>query len=230
MTMRNLVIITAVSLLTGCGSTGLKARETGALTGGAMGAGLGAIVGNATGNTGPGIAIGAAAGALAGGLVGNEVDKENAALDAMDQKLDRQDRMIEENRRIIRELKMRGADVRMTKRGVIVNLPDVLFEFDSARLKPDAIRASRDIADVLKQYPGRPVAVEGHTDAIGTIAYNQKLSEERARSVAEELAVNGISRRQMTIFGFGETAPIASNRTEPGRQRNRRVEVILENK
>jgi OOP family OmpA-OmpF porin len=74
------------------------------------------------------------------------------------------------------------------------------------------------------------VAIEGHTDSIGTVEYNQRLSEDRAHSVAAQLVREGISRGRMSTRGFGEAKPIASNKTEAGRTRNRRVEVIIENR
>lgn len=216
--------------LIGCEGKQIGARETGALAGGALGAGLGAIVGHKTGETGAGIAIGAAAGAISGGLIGNEIDRQNQALANMDEKLARQEQIIEENKRIIAELKRKGADARMTKRGVVVNLPDVLFEFNKYTLRADALRACHEIANVLRGYPDRHISVEGHTDSVGSIAYNKRLSQERARSVAEELVVQGVSRKRLSTYGYGESDPIASNRSEAGRQRNRRVEVILENR
>ena len=212
-----------------CQGQELKGREKGALAGGAVGAGLGAIIGNQTGSTGAGIAIGSAVGALAGGTIGNSFDNQNAELDEREARLAANQRAIEENRKIIEELKRRGADVRITDRGVVVNLPDVLFEFNKADLRPDALRSARQIADVVKEYPQRRLSVEGHTDSIGTIQYNQRLSENRARSVVNELVAQGVSRGRIETRGFGEADPIASNRTEAGRARNRRVEVIVEN-
>jgi len=229
---RILSLILAVllgSLFFGCGGSELGAREKGAIGGGALGAGLGAIIGHQTGSTGAGLAIGAAAGALAGGLIGNEIDKTDVALDDRDRRIAGQEETLRENSRIIEELKRRGADVRSTDRGVVINLPDVLFEFDSARLRSDAIRSTKEIASVIKGYPDRRIAVEGHTDSIGTIPYNQRLSKDRARSVVNEMVAQGVSRRRMTSGGFGESDPIASNRTDAGRKRNRRVEIILEN-
>jgi outer membrane protein OmpA-like peptidoglycan-associated protein len=205
------------------------AQDKGTAAGGILGAGLGAIVGNQTGDPGAGVAIGAAVGALTGNLIGRKVDHQHAALDEQDARLQMQNRQIEENQRIIDELKRRGADVRTTDRGVVVNLPDVLFQFDSARLTSDAVRAAAEIAEVANQYRERRIAVEGHTDSLGTVAYNQRLSEERARSVAYELTNRGLDRSRISIIGHGEIDPIASNETEHGRSRNRRVEVILEN-
>lgn len=203
--------------------------ETGALTGGALGAGLGAIIGHETGHTGGGVAIGSAVGALAGGLMGNQIDKQNEEFDRRDEQIALQDARIRENQALIEELKRRGADVRSTDRGVVVNLPDVLFQFDSHQLRNDAFRAVGEIAKVVQDYPERKISVEGHTDSVGTIKYNQRLSEARARSVADELVAQGVSRRRIATYGYGESDPISSNRTEAGRSRNRRVEVIIMN-
>lgn len=222
--------LSSILALAACEGREFGARETGALGGAALGAGLGAIIGHQTGATGAGIAIGSAFGALSGGLIGNEIDNQDRAISATDERIAAQDRMLEENRRLIDELRSRGADVRTTERGVVVNLPDVLFEFDSARLTPDARRVAADVARAVQSAPGRRISVEGHTDAIGTIEYNQRLSEDRARSVASELVIEGVPRSRIATRGFGETRPLASNKTAPGRQRNRRVEVIIENR
>lgn len=227
--VRLLIGLTIAFSLIACENQQFRRREGGALGGAALGAGLGAIVGNRSGRAGEGAAIGGAFGALSGALVGNELDRQDDALLAREDQLARQDALIEENRRIIAELQRRGADVRETERGVVVNLPDVLFDFDSADLRRDAIRAIREIADVARGYPDRRVSVEGHTDSVGTIKYNQWLSERRAQSVTRELVAQGVPNRRLRTYGFGESDPIASNRTDHGRGRNRRVEVILEN-
>lgn len=218
-----------VFCLCSCQPNTIKNREAGALSGGVLGAGLGAIIGHQTGHTGAGIAIGSAIGALSGGVVGNEVDNQQAQIDATNTQIEEQDRIIEENKRLLQELRRLGADARSSDRGVVVNLPDVLYKFDSAELTPDAKRTVADIAGVLREVQHREVLVEGHTDSIGTLSYNQKLSEARAKSAADGLVVNGISRRRIRTSGFGETDPIASNKTELGRRRNRRVEIVIVN-
>lgn len=212
-----------------CDGNGVRARDAGAVGGGALGAGLGAIIGHATGHTGGGIAIGAGVGALAGALMGNDIDRANDQAKATDAELDAQQRQIEENERLLEELRALGTDVRNTDRGVVINLPDVLFRFDSAELTPEARHTAREIAEVLSKVPARKIAVEGHTDSIGSEQYNQRLSQNRARSVAGALVSNGVSRSALSVHGRGESDPIASNKTEAGRQRNRRVEVIVEN-
>ena len=229
MRLRIFGIFIAALVFFGCEGQQLGAREKGALGGGAIGAGLGAIVGSATGNTGAGIAIGSAFGAISGGLIGNEVDNQNAQLSEREKVLADQDLQLEKNRKLIEELKSRGTDARLTSRGVVVNLPDVLFEFNKADLTAEARRTAQQIAEVISKGSDRHISVEGHTDSIGTMEYNQRLSESRARSVAAELTADGVSRGRVSVRGFGETKSIASNSTASGRQRNRRVEVVIEN-
>lgn len=232
--MRNMhrtriLFIALVALLTSaCAQTGINKTAGGALGGSALGAGLGAIVGNQAGNTGAGVAIGAAAGALGGALIGNSLDETDRANQQLSGQINRNQELLEENQRLIDELRKRGADVRSSKRGVVINLPDILFEFDRANLTPEAHRTIGEIADVLKDVR-RPIAVEGHTDSVGSVSYNKDLSVRRAESVAGELRRDGVGGGQMHVTGFGEGSPIATNNTDAGRARNRRVEVIVEN-
>lgn len=228
--MRRSIVLLLAVVCVGCEAQSIRGRETGALGGGALGAGLGAIIGHATGNTGAGIAIGAGLGAITGGVLGNESDRQSDRAAAQNLALDEQQRQIEENQRLIEALKRTGTDVRDTSRGVVVNLPDVLFEFDSYRLTPEAKRTARAIAQALSEAHGREISIEGHTDSLGTAQYNQRLSENRARAVAGELVSSGVPRRDLSLRGKGERDPIASNSSEAGRQRNRRVEIIIENR
>ncbi len=222
------ILFFLITSILGCSA---NQATKGSLAGGALGAGLGAIIGNQAGHhAGAGLAIGTAAGAIAGGLIGNSLDQQDNANQQAYGQLNRNQQQIDENRRLIEELKGRGADVRSSNRGVVVNLPDILFEFNKARLTPEARRTVAEISDVLRTVQGRTLAVEGHTDSVGTVVYNKDLSIKRARSVAEELNINGISNGQMRVTGFGEGSPIATNNTDEGRARNRRVEVIVENR
>lgn len=216
-------------LITGCSNGSMGATEYGALGGTAAGAGLGAIIGNQTGNAGAGVAIGAAAGALGGALIGSQLDRQDKRIDQQQRKIDEQDRLISENAELLAELRQRGIDVRDSDRGVVVNLPDVLFHAGRSELTRDAVTTIQEIATALRSAPHRHVAVEGHTDSLGTIDYNYRLSDARARRVAQELELSGVPQHRITIRAMGETNPISSNRTEQGRQRNRRVEVIIEN-
>ena len=213
----------------GC-SQGFNKATTGAVGGAALGSGLGAIIGSQTGHAGPGIAIGAAAGALGGALIGNSLDNVDEQNRQLGSRLDQQQQELEENRRLIEELKRRGTDAYSSSRGVVVNLPDVLFEFNRADLTQPARRTVREIADVARSTAGRDIAVEGHTDSVGSDSYNRGLSERRAVSVARELEFNGIEHGKLIVHGFGESSPIATNDTTAGRARNRRVEVIIKNR
>jgi len=111
---------------------------------------------------------------------------------------------------------------------------DVLFDFDKAELRPDAVPSLEKVAAVLREYPSAPVLIEGHTDSKGADAYNQTLSEKRAASVKDWLVENaGIDPARLSTRGWGETKPVAPN-TKPdgsddpeGRQKNRRVEILV---
>ncbi|MEC9361924.1 MAG: OmpA family protein [Sinimarinibacterium flocculans] len=104
-------------------------------------------------------------------------------------------------------------------------LKGVKFEFDSDRLTPDAKDILNDVAGTLQAYPDVEVELEGHTDNIGTDAYNQGLSERRANAVKTYLTGRDIEAGRMTPVGYGESTPIADNSTEEGRDENRRVEL-----
>lgn len=223
------VLLATVFLLSSCATNGLNRTTTGAATGTAVGAGLGAIIGSQSGDAGAGTAIGAAAGAIGGALIGTSLDQADRQNDSLRERVTRQDELIKENQKIIDELRRRGADARPSERGVVVNLPDVLFSFDRASLTRSAKYTIAEIAEVVAAVPDRLIAVEGHTDSIGSVAYNKRLSVNRAQSVAKSLERNGIPARRMVVRGFGEGAPIATNNSEAGRARNRRVEVIIEN-
>jgi len=113
---------------------------------------------------------------------------------------------------------------------VKVELPaDVLFDFDKADVRPDAAQALGRLATVIRGYPTGKVAIEGHTDAKGNDAYNQKLSERRAESVKSWLVDREkIAADRITTRGAGKSLPVADNSTEAGRQKNRRVEVVIQ--
>jgi outer membrane protein OmpA-like peptidoglycan-associated protein len=120
-----------------------------------------------------------------------------------------------------------GMDVDTDKRGLVIRLGDVLFDFDSARLRGDSREKLDRVAGLLKsKYPDREIIVEGHTDNIGAREYNQSLSKERARSVAEYLKQRA-GADKLSYRGFGADKPITGNKTKEERQRNRRVEIVI---
>ena len=104
-----------------------------------------------------------------------------------------------------------------------IELPNVNFEFDSARLTADSAETLDGAVSTLERYPDLNVECAGHTDSVGTDAYNQSLSERRAHSVCEYLIAHGIDNSRLTEAGYGESRPIADNSTDEGRARNRRV-------
>jgi outer membrane protein OmpA-like peptidoglycan-associated protein len=118
-------------------------------------------------------------------------------------------------------------ETRETARGLIVNISDVLFDFNQYTLKPGAREKMAKVSGILLAYPGLKIQLEGHTDAIGTDEYNQKLSEERAQSVRDYLLSQGVSGSTLSAVGFGKTRPVASNDTADGRTQNRRVEMVV---
>ena len=120
-------------------------------------------------------------------------------------------------------------ETRREARGLIVNLSDVLFDFNEATLKAGAKEKLSKLAGILLAYPGAyQLEIEGHTDAIGSEQYNLKLSDARANSVRDYLAQAGVaSTRIVGVRGLGKARPVATNDTAEGRQMNRRVEIII---
>lgn len=116
---------------------------------------------------------------------------------------------------------------RDSARGLIVNMSDVLFDTGSATLKPGAREKLAKISGILLAHPGLTLQIEGHTDSVGSDDFNQQLSQRRAGSVLDFLAEQGVATSSMTAHGFGKTQPVASNDTAEGRQRNRRVELVV---
>ncbi|MFA7603113.1 MAG: OmpA family protein [Novosphingobium sp.] len=179
----------------------------------AIGGGAGALAGLLLGGLiggGTGRILGAGIGGIAGAAVGYTMDKQ------------------------IRELREStagsGVDIAPTDNGqaILVNLPEgVTFDIASAALKPQFRMTLDEIGQSLNQYPNSLIDVYGHTDSTGSDAYNQTLSENRARTVANYLTMQGVSGARIRSQGFGETMPIADNMSEEGRRRNRRVEIKI---
>ncbi|MBZ5701178.1 MAG: OmpA family protein [Acidobacteriia bacterium] len=106
-------------------------------------------------------------------------------------------------------------------------MSDVLFDTGSSTLKPGAREKLAKISGVVLAHPGLNLQVEGHTDSVGSDEMNQQLSERRAASVHDYLVQEGVPGTAVTSRGFGKTQPVASNDTPEGRQRNRRVELVV---
>lgn len=120
------------------------------------------------------------------------------------------------------------ASIRRDARGTIVSLADILFDFDKATLRREVEFNLVKIATILNQFPEMNVLVEGHTDAIGTDEYNLGLSKRRAQAVSEFLVSQGVDAKRLAWEGYGKTRPVADNETDEGRQKNRRVDLVIQ--
>jgi len=177
----------------------------GAIVGTAGGIAVGAAVGAAAGSAAKGAIVGAVVGGAAGAIIGHQMDKQARELQ-----------------------KIEGAKVERVGEGIQVTFESgLLFDFDSDVLRPTARGNLQKLANSLDKYPNTDLLIAGHTDALGSGAYNQGLSERRARSAANYLISQGVSGARIVTRGLGETEPVASNETEAGRQANRRVEVAI---
>lgn len=116
-----------------------------------------------------------------------------------------------------------------TDRGLVLTLGDLLFAFDSADLRSGVSGHLDRLVTFLQQYPNRNAVIEGHTDNVGNAQYNQGLSQRRAEVVRQYLMARGIASERLSAAGIGQARPLADNRSESGRQRNRRVEIIIDN-
>ncbi len=152
--------------------------------------------------------VGAGIGALAGAGIGAYMDKQERDLRA----------------------RTAGTDVQVIRQGddLVLNMPSgITFGHDSATVQPQFRPTLDRVAETLAQYNQTLVDVYGHTDSTGSDAYNQGLSERRARAVADYLTGRGVINERLGTRGYGESQPVASNDTEDGRAANRRVEIKI---
>lgn len=195
----------ALMILFGCGKP-LTKTQKGAAIGTATGAVAGTIVGKAAGNTALGAIVGAALGGTAGVLIGKKMDKQAKEI----------------------QQQVPNAKVQRSGEGIIVTFnSNVLFGFDKSDLTPSAKSTILDLNKILVNYPDENVLVIGNTDNVGSVSYNQALSERRASSVANYLISLGVSPGRITTKGMGESDPVVPNDTEAHRAQNRRVEFVL---
>jgi|SRR5690554_180646 len=202
-----LSVATSVMLFTGCAAIQNTNNTTkGAAIGTAAGAGLGALIGGKAGNTAVGAIAGAAIGGVAGGLIGK--------------KMDRQAKEIENT--------VAGAEVIKADEGIIVKFDEgILFDFNSSTLKSAAKTNIAKLVETLNKEPGTNILVVGHTDNVGSLAANQKVSESRAAAVRSYAVSQGLSSSRIKTEGKNYSEPIASNDTNEGRAENRRVEIVI---
>jgi outer membrane protein OmpA-like peptidoglycan-associated protein len=182
--------------------------KKGAVIGGVAGAIAGAIISNnRNGHSAKrGAIVGGLAGTAAGAIVGAMMDKQEREL-----------RQIE------------GVNVQRTSEDElkVTVRNEVLFDYNSAALRSSSRSELRDMADVFNKYGNTTIVVAGHTDSTGSNAYNQRLSERRADSVASYLQDLGVRGSRLDAVGYGEAKPKASNSSASGRQANRRVELYV---
>jgi outer membrane protein OmpA-like peptidoglycan-associated protein len=156
-----------------------------------------------------------------------ESDRNRAAAAASDQQLQQAVREREELRARLLQQFNAILETRDTARGLVVNMSDVLFDSGKYTLRPAAREKLAKISGIVLAYPSLKLAVEGNTDSVGSEAFNQELSENRAGSVRDYLVKQGIPTASVTSRGLGKTQPVASNDTAEGRQQNRRVELVV---
>jgi len=199
-------VLAASFALSGCENIDGTANQpaTGAIIGGLTGAAAGQIIGDDAQST----VIGGAIGAAIGGAIGAQMQAQE--------------------RELRRSLEGTGVAVTNTGQDIRVILPEsVTFRTDSSIVDPSFRPALRAVSESLRQHPNSTVLVVGHTDSVGTAAYNMQLSEDRAMAVARELVAFGTSASRIRVLGRGFQQPIATNATVAGRAQNRRVEIII---
>lgn len=195
----------AVPALSGCAS--MNNTQRGAAVGAGAGGAIGAVIGKNTGSTARGAILGAVLGGAAGAVIGRQMDRQAEDLN--------------------HDLGQ-NADVTRVGEGIAVTFASgILFPFNSDQVLPAGRENLRQLAQSLQKYPGTQVLIVGHTDNVGSDAYNQALSQRRADSARSYLVSMGIEGNRIRTEGRGESEPIASNETESGRSQNRRVEVAI---
>lgn len=202
--MRGALAALMVSNLVGCAS--MNKTTKGAIIGATAGGTMGGVIGKQSGSTAKGAIIGAVVGGAAGALIGRQMDK--------------QARELQQN--------IPGAVVERVGEGIKVTFASgLLFDFNSDVIRGNARTNLNELARSLDRYDGSNLIIVGHTDAVGGDDYNQDLSERRADAAARYLASEGVTRGRIGTRGVGETEPVASNDSDQGRQKNRRVEVAI---
>lgn len=206
-----LLATTTILLTSGCASNPYQGQHAKTATGATIGAGAGAILGRSVSSRGDrtkGTLIGAVVGASIGGLIGRQMDQQEADL----------------------RQQMEGTGVEVRREGDTIRLQapeNITFETNRANVTQRFRPVLDQLAYSISQYPDTLVRIEGHTDATGSAAFNQTLSENRAYSVRSYLLQRGVPDYRVEAIGYGMTRPIADNRSDYGRAQNRRVEILI---
>ena len=197
-------VVAGAVVLSGC--AGMSQKQKGAVIGATAGAAAGAVIGNQTGSTARGAIIGAVVGGAAGAVIGHQMDQQAKEL----------------------QQNIPGATITRVGEGIAVSFPSgILYPFNSTEILPAGKDNLRQLATSLDKYPNSDVLIVGHTDSVGTDAYNLDLSQRRALAASAYLQSLGVPAARLQTQGKGESEPIASNDTDDGRQRNRRVEIAI---
>jgi outer membrane protein OmpA-like peptidoglycan-associated protein len=205
MIYRPVVVLIMLLFVANCAGPTNENRQT--KHGVLIGAGTGAILGNVIGRDTEGTLVGAALGAVVGGAIGNRVgaymDKQEAAL-----------------RRAVAASET--ASIERVNNALIATFKsDIMFDFNSALIKPGGLGEVKRVAGVLNQFADTTIRIEGHTDTTGPEQYNQILSQRRADAVKNALIKHAVSASRMQAIGYGESMPIGSN------AQNRRVSIVI---
>ncbi|MBP6311774.1 MAG: OmpA family protein [Flavobacteriales bacterium] len=207
-TTNSITVLFSLSLAFCSISCNTSRAVRGGAVGTGVGAGAGAVIGNQFGDNGSvvGAIIGAAVGGTTGALIGRHMDKQAEEL--------RND--------------LEGAEVTRVGEGIKITFDSgLLFAVNQSSLSPAAQNNLGSLASTLLKYDDTEVLIEGHTDADGSDALNQQLSEERAKSVDRFLIQKGLKPSRMSTVGYGETQPVADNTSDQGKAQNRRVEIAI---
>ena len=198
------LFVAGALLLNGC--AGMSQKQRGAVIGATTGAAVGGVIGNQTGSTARGAIIGAVVGGAAGAIIGHQMDQQAKEL----------------------EQNIPGATIQRVGEGIAVTFASgILFPFNSTDILPDGRSNLQVLANSLQKYPNSDILVVGHTDSVGTDAYNQDLSQRRALAAGNYLQTLGVPASRLRTTGKGESEPIQPNETDAGRAQNRRVEIAI---
>ena len=198
-------------LLVSCDATrNASSKQKGTVIGAGSGAVIGGVVGNnvGEGNTALGAIIGGVVGGAAGAYIGNRMDEQAKEI----------------------EQEIPGAEVERVGEGINVTFDEnsgIYFETEKYNINAKSRESLDRLVNILKEYSGSNILVEGHTDSTGSDAYNLTLSKNRAQSVTNYLVQNGINSNRMDTKWYGETQPKYDNSTVDGRAKNRRVELAI---
>lgn len=198
------LLLASTLVLAGCASMSQKQR--GAVIGATTGAAVGGVIGNQTGSTARGAIIGAVVGGAAGAVIGHQMDQQAKEL----------------------QQNINGATVERVGEGIEVTFASgILFPFNSTEILPAGKSNLQELASSLEKYPNSDILIVGHTDSVGTDAYNLDLSQRRALAASAYVQSLGVPASRLQTAGKGESEPVQPNDTEEGRARNRRVEIAI---